>query len=84
MRLEPAKLLKEALALPAEVRAALIDSLLESLDADADGVKVEVDANEQEAWQHEIHRRLQQIDTETVSMIPWDEAREALRSRLQR
>ena len=82
MRTEPADLLRDALSLPAEVRAALIDSLLESLDVDADDV--EVDENSQEAWRDEIHRRLQQIDTETVRMIPWDDARHALRSGLQR
>src|SRR5450759_434442 len=82
MRTEPADLLKDALSLPAEARAALIDSLLESLDVDANDV--EVDGNAQEAWRDEIHRRLQQIDTETVSMIPWDDARHALWSRLQR
>jgi len=82
MRTEPTDLLRDALALPAEARAALIDSLLESLDVDADDV--EVDGNAQEAWRDEIHRRLQQIDTETVRMIPWDDARHALRSGLQR
>src|ERR1035437_7476162 len=82
MRTEPADLLRDALSLPAEARAALIDSLLESLDVDAD--HVEVDGNSQEAWRDEIQRRLQQIDTETVSMIPWDDPRHALRSGLQR
>ena len=82
MRTEPADLLRDALSLPAEARAALIDSLLESLDVDADDVGV--DGNAQEAWRDEIHRRLQQIDTEAVSMIPWDDARHALRSGLQR
>jgi putative addiction module component (TIGR02574 family) len=83
MRTEPADLLRDALSLPAEARAALIDSLLESLDVDADD-DVEVDENAQEAWRAEIHRRLQQIDTEAVRMIPWDDARHALRSGLQR
>jgi putative addiction module component (TIGR02574 family) len=82
MRTESADLLRDALALPTEARAALIDSLLESLDVDADDVGV--DGNAQEAWRDEIQRRIQQIDTETVRMIPWDEARHALRSGLQR
>ena len=82
MRTEPADLLRDALSLPAEARAALIDSLLESLDSDADDVEVDEDA--QQAWRDEIHRRLQQIDTEVVRMIPWDDARHALRSGLQR
>jgi putative addiction module component (TIGR02574 family) len=84
MRTEPADLRRDALALPAEARAALIDSLLESLEVDADHVEVAVDGNAQEAWRDEIQRRIQQIDTETVRMIPWDDARHALRSGLQR
>jgi putative addiction module component (TIGR02574 family) len=75
-------LLRDALSLPAEARAALIDSLLESLNADGDNLNVDGDI--QEAWRDEIHRRLRQIDTNTVGMIAWDEARQALRSRLQR
>jgi putative addiction module component (TIGR02574 family) len=82
MRTEPADLLGDALALSAEARAALIDSLLESLDVDADDAEVE--GNAQEGWRDEIHRRLQQIDSETAGMIPWDDARHALRSGLQR
>jgi putative addiction module component (TIGR02574 family) len=79
MRTEPAELLRDALSLPVEARGALIDSLVES-HAD----HAEIDGNVQEARRDEIHRRLRQIDTNTVSIIPWDEARHALRSRLQR
>jgi len=82
MRIEPADLLKDALALPVEIRAALVDSLLESLDSDAD--EVADDSNAQEAWRDEIHHRLQQINTGAVRMIPWDDARRILRSRMQR
>jgi len=82
MRTEPTELLRDALSLPAEARAALIDSLLESLDAD--GNHVEIDGNFQEAWRDEIQRRLRQIDTNAVSMISWDDAKSALRSRLRR
>jgi putative addiction module component (TIGR02574 family) len=78
MRTEPAELLRDALSLPAEARAALIESLLESLDV------VEVDDVAGEAWGEEIPRRLQQIDTGDVGMIPWDDARSALRGRLRR
>jgi putative addiction module component (TIGR02574 family) len=77
MKTEPAELLRDALSLPAEARAALIDSLIESLD-------VEVDPNAEEAWREEIHRRLQEIDSGAVKMIPWDEARRVLRNSLRR
>lgn len=76
MRTEPAELLRDALLLPVEVRAALVDSLIESLD-------VEVDDGVEDAWREEIHRRLQQIDSGTVRMIPWDEARRRLRDSLR-
>ena len=82
MGTEPAELLRDALSLPAEARAALIDSLLESLDGDGDDLDVVGDT--QEAWREEIHRRLRQVDADSVKTIPWDEARQALRSRLQR
>ena len=72
-----AELLRDALSLPAEARAALIDSLLESLDA-------EVDDNAEEAWREEIYRRLRQIDSEAVKLIPWDDAQRRLWARLQR
>jgi hypothetical protein len=81
MRTEPVELLRDALSLPAEVRAVLIDSLLESLDGDT--VDAGIGANAQEAWRDEIRRRLRQIDGEGVRMVPWSEARIALRSRLR-
>ena len=72
----PAELLSEALHLPVEARAALVDSLLDSLDA-------EVDANAEEAWHDEIYRRLQEIDSGSVQLIPWHDAQRRLRARLR-
>src|SRR5260370_39665586 len=46
-----AEVLRDALALPPEVRAALIDSLISGLDQT-------VDAAGEEAWREEIYRRL--------------------------
>ena len=77
MRAEPAELLREALSLPQEARSALADSLLENLD-------VEIDDNAHEVWRQEIHRRLQEIDSGAVKMIPWADARRILRDKLQR
>jgi putative addiction module component (TIGR02574 family) len=77
MKTEPAELLRDALSLPAEARAALIDSLIGSLDT-------EVDPDAEEAWREEIHRRLQQIDSGAVKTIPWHDARSALRDSLRR
>ncbi|MBZ5527023.1 MAG: addiction module protein [Acidobacteriia bacterium] len=68
-------ILKEALTLPAEARAALADSLLDSLDT-------EVDADAEAAWQAEIHRRLAELDSQAVSLVSWSEVRSRLKSAL--
>ena len=72
-----AEVLKDALALPAEARAALIDSLIESLDPT-------IDDGAEEAWREEVYLRLQQIDSGAVDLIPWEEARRRLRIRRER
>lgn len=74
---DPAEVLKAALELPAEARAALIDSLIESLDQT-------IDDDAEEVWREEIYRRLQQIDGGAVQLMPWEDARRRLRSRLER
>ncbi len=63
------ELLKKALALPPEARAALAGSLLESLDDDPPDPGVEA------AWDEEIKRRIEEIDSGKVKPIPWEEAR---------
>ena len=62
------QLLEDALKLPPEARAALAGSLLDSLQG-------EVDENAEEIWSAEIARRLKEIDSGTVRMIPWSEVR---------
>ena len=62
------KLLKKALALPADARAALAGSPLESLDD-------VIDAAAEEEWRQEIARRIQELDSGKVRPIPWAEAR---------
>jgi putative addiction module component (TIGR02574 family) len=65
---EVAELLKKALALPPEARAALAGSLPESLDET-------VDPSAEEAWSQEIAGRIEQLDSGKVKPIPWAEAR---------
>lgn len=62
------ELLKKALALPVEARAALAGSLLDSLDES-------VDASAEEEWNKEIARRIEELDSGKVKTIPWAEAR---------
>ena len=76
MTAEVTDILKKALALPPEARAAIAGSLLESLnDAPADeGVGA--------AWPEEIKRRIEEIDSGKVQMIPYEEVRRRLAARL--
>jgi putative addiction module component (TIGR02574 family) len=77
MEREAAQVLRDALALPPEVRAALVDTLIGSLDQ-------AVDAAAEGVWREEIYRRLQQIDSGAVQLVPWEDARRRLQSRLAR
>lgn len=65
-----------ALALPPEARAALAGSLLESLDPEP------VEEGVEAAWSEEIKRRIEEIDTGKVEMIPYEEVRRRLAARL--
>ena len=68
MTQEVSELLKKALALPPEARAALAGSLLDSLDDN-------LDASAEEEWNEEIARRVQELDSGKVKPIPWADAR---------
>jgi len=74
MKREAAEILKDALALPTEARAALAGSLLESLDT-------EVDEDAEAAWATEVNRRLAELDSGAVKTIPWAEVRRRLAAR---
>ena len=56
---DAADLLNQALKLPPEVRAALADSLIDSLDTEAD-------ENAEEAWRGEIALRVRELDSGAV------------------
>ena len=76
MSREAAEILREALALPIEARAAIADSLLDSLDP-------EIDEAAEEEWRREIQRRAAEIDSGAVTLIPWSEVRSRLMARLR-
>jgi putative addiction module component (TIGR02574 family) len=71
MKEEVSELLKRALALPPAARAALAGSLLDSLD-DA------VDACAEEAWNQEIRRRIEELDSGKAKPISWADARQQI------
>ncbi|MBM4277994.1 MAG: addiction module protein [Deltaproteobacteria bacterium] len=62
------EILKEALKLPPEARAALAGTLLDSLDET-------VDRDAESAWEAEVVMRLKEMDEGKVNLIPWAEAR---------
>ncbi|HKM84915.1 MAG TPA: addiction module protein [Terriglobales bacterium] len=64
---DASELLKKALALPPEARAALATSLFESLDQEPADEGVEA------AWSEEVKRRIEDIDSGKVQMIPYEE-----------
>ena len=77
MSMDPSKLRDEALRLPLEARARLVDELLRSLDEDD-----EIDqAEHAAAWGSEIAERLREIDSGEVQPVPWSEARQSIARR---
>ena len=62
------RILMQALELPAEGRAALAGSLLDSLDET-------VDPSVEDEWNKEIAILLHELDSGKVKPIPWAEAR---------
>jgi putative addiction module component (TIGR02574 family) len=68
MKQDISDLLKKALTLPPEARAALAGSLLESLDET-------VEASAEEEWSREIARRITELDSGKILPLPWEAAR---------
>src|SRR5689334_12958706 len=64
MNSEASELLKRALALSTEERAALADVLLDSLEASDEDV--------QQAWNDEVARRIESLRTGKASTTPWE------------
>jgi putative addiction module component (TIGR02574 family) len=75
MGTDAAELLARALTLPEAARAALADSLIESLDGP-------VDEDAEQAWKHEVALRLRELDSGAVQSVAWDDVRRQLRSRI--
>ncbi len=69
------ELLKKALALPADERAELAGSLLDTLDET-------VDEDVEASWQNEIALRIQELDSGKAETVPWTEVRRRLTAKL--
>lgn len=70
------EVLEKALALSTQERGLLIDHLIESLDEGPAEVGVE------QAWAEEIKRRIDEIRSGKVQMIPGEQVRRRLAARL--
>jgi putative addiction module component (TIGR02574 family) len=66
---EVSKLLEQALSLSVEEQEALADSLISNLGG-------KVDEGVQAAWDEEIKRRIDELDSGKAKSIPWEEVRE--------
>ncbi|MGB9028752.1 MAG: addiction module protein [Acidobacteriaceae bacterium] len=75
MAQELSEVLKKALALPSEARAALAGALLESLDET-------LDESAEAEWDREIARRIEELDAGRVRTISWAEARRQIAATL--
>ena len=64
--------LEEALKLTVKERAEVAEQLISSLDETPD-------TDAERAWQEEIHRRMQEVDSGTAKTIPWEEVQRRLR-----
>jgi len=66
-----AQVLKDALKLPAEARAAIACPLIGSVEDDAD-------ENAEALWSSEIARRMAEIDDGSAQLVPWAEVHRRL------
>jgi putative addiction module component (TIGR02574 family) len=71
------QVLREALALSPRARADIAGTLLRSLD-------VEDDPEIEKAWAREVARRLKEIESGKVKLVPWAQVRRRLRAGLGR
>ncbi len=62
---EVSDLLKRALALPADERAALANTLLDSLETQSQSVE--------EAWDEEVARRMEELKAGKAVTVPWEQ-----------
>jgi putative addiction module component (TIGR02574 family) len=64
---EVSDLLKRALSLPVDERAALANTFLDSLE--------QMDESVQEAWDKEVARRVKDLEAGRAVTVPWEELR---------
>lgn len=70
-------LLQKALSLSDKERAELVSSLIDSLDSIAD-------EGAENAWDQEIARRIQDLDSGKAKTVRWEEVRARISTKLNR
>ena len=73
---EVSDLLKRALTLPADERAALANILLDSLETTIESP----DGSVAEAWDQEVARRIEDLKSGKVVTVPWEQLDRELRA----
>ncbi len=68
---ETSDLLKRALALPADERAALANTLLETLESPNESISAS--GSVEDAWDAEVARRIADLKAGKVVTVPWEE-----------
>jgi putative addiction module component (TIGR02574 family) len=73
---EVSELLKRALSLSADERAALANTLLDSLETTNESVIGSVE----DAWDQEVARRIEALKTGKAVTVPWEQLHRELRA----
>lgn len=76
MTAEARKILEQALALPEEARAVVLEGLAQSLQPDEDDLHPD--------WDDEILRRVKSIESGESKLTPWKELEAELRDSIKR
>ncbi len=71
------RVIEEALSLPADVRLSLVEKLLTSLN-------LPIDAEIDRLWAEEAERRVSQIETGEVKMVPGKEVFSKIRAKYEK
>ena len=73
---EVSDLLKRALSLPVDERAALANTLLDSLET----VHESAASSVEDAWDQEVARRIEDLKTGKAVTVPWEQLHRELRA----
>ncbi len=73
MSMTAKEIITEALSLSSTERARIAEELISSLEDD-------IDEDVEKAWQAEINRRIDEVESGSVKCIPWEEVLQKLRA----